>query len=135
MKWVSVAKRIQSLFRGIKEFISFLFIRTLYLVQGEIITSHDTQKLFHFPEHSSIFAFSSSAASASFTLMSVGQGAAGSVCFGSTGGLGTHTSITLFFPTLVVGICEVRRMLSRTLPRFVSALIRSWCFSPSTGLM
>ena len=65
---MSVAKHIQSLFRGIKDFISFLFIRTLYLVQGEIITSHDTHKLFHFPEHSSIFAFSSSAASPSFTL-------------------------------------------------------------------
>merc|ERR1712098_393853 len=112
----------------------------LFHLNKKNIPSHHTffasfQELSHIylSLYSSNFAFNSSASSVVFTLISIGHGSDDSD-FGSTGGFGTQTNITLFFPTLVVGMPEDKIMLSRTLPRFVSALISNCVLPPSTDL-
>lgn len=57
----------------------------------------------------------SSASSLVLTLISIGTGSLES-CFGSIGGFGTQTIITLFLPTREAGIVAVRNMFSRMLP-------------------
>ena len=57
---------------------------------------------------------SSSASSVVFTLMSMGTGVL--AFLSSTGGLGTHTTITLFFPILEQGMEACTMMFSRMFP-------------------
>lgn len=66
------------------------------------------------PFFSSMMPTSSSASSLVLTRMSSGTGLSGWVL--STGGLGTHTTITLFLPSRDTGIEACSRMLSRMFP-------------------